>query len=91
MMEMPVTHRMSGRSAQKVREGLGQRDIYAEFCGVNKRSHLGEERTGKEWSPKYPQFLPRNANTFQGPLERDKCQSKVSDRRAPKVLVSSII
>lgn len=43
------------------------------FMGVNKRSRLGQERTGKEWSPEYPQLLPRSANTFSGLLEQDKC------------------
>lgn len=53
MTEMPVTHRTSGRSSQKVKVGLSRRDVCAESCEVDKRSYLGGERTEKPAYEKY--------------------------------------
>lgn len=62
MMEIPVTHRKSHRSAQEVREGPSGHDVCA-ILWVYKRSSLGEETTEK---PAYEKYGAQNIhNSFQ--------------------------
>lgn len=62
MMEIPVTHRKSGRSAQEVREGPSGHDVCA-ILWMYKRGYLGEETTEK---PAYEKYGAQNIhNSFQ--------------------------